>query len=197
MTLRLLRALAVPFVGLSAIAATLALPGCASNPTGGTDVVLTSEAKELELGRKMHPQIMQEYGRYEDEQIQAYVNDIGQRIAAKSHRPGIQYTFTVLDSDEVNAFALPGYVYITRGIMVYLNTEAELVAVLGHEVGHITARHSVRQQAGATASGVGATIVGVLTRSGDLANVVNAAGTALVRGYGRDMELEADGLGAV
>jgi predicted Zn-dependent protease len=156
-----------------------------------------SVAQEVEIGRKMHPQILQQYGRYADEALQAYVNDIGQRIATKSHRPDLQYTFTVLDSEEVNAFALPGgYVYVTRGIMAYLNSEAELAAVLGHEVGHVTARHAVRQQSGAAAAGIGATLVGILTGSGDLANLANLAGTALVRGYGRDMELEADAIGA-
>jgi predicted Zn-dependent protease len=181
----------------AAVAASLAAGGCATNPvTGKSDVVTMSVAQEVELGRKMHPQILREYGRYEDPALQAYVSELGQRIVAKSHRPDLQYTFTVLDSEEVNAFALPGYVYITRGIMAYLNSEAELAAVLGHEVGHITARHSVRQQAGATATGVGATLVGILTGSGDLAGLTNMAGTALVRGYGRDMELEADQLGA-
>ena len=171
--------------------------GCATNPvTGKADIVTMSEAQELELGRRMHPQILQQYGRYADEELQAYVAATGQRIVAASHRPELQFTFTVLDSDEVNAFALPGYVYITRGIMAYLNSEAELVAVLGHEVGHVTARHSVRQQSGATATGVGATLIGVLTGSGDLANLANLAGTALVSGYGRDMELEADEIGA-
>jgi predicted Zn-dependent protease len=180
------------------IGCVLALGGCATNPvTGGKDVVTISEAQEIEIGRKAHPQILQQYGRYEDEALQQYVNTIGQRIAVKSHRPKLQYTFTVLDSDEVNAFALPGgYVYITRGIMAYLNSEAELTAVLGHEVGHVTARHAVRQQTGATAAGVGATLVGILTGSGDLANVANMAGQALISGYGRDMELEADQLGA-
>ena len=157
-----------------------------------------SEAQEIELGRKMHPQILQKYGRYDDEQLQQYVND--GRPAHRRARvigPNLQYTFTVLDSDEVNAFALPGgYVYITRGIMAYLNSEAELAAVLGHEIGHVTARHSVRQQTGATAAGVGAMVVGILTGSGDLANVAGMAGNALISGYGRDMELEADELGA-
>jgi predicted Zn-dependent protease len=182
----------------AALASGLALGGCATNPvTGRSDIVTMSAAQEAELGRKMHPQILQQYGRYSDEALQAYVNDTGQRIAAASHLPDLQFTFTVLDSEEVNAFALPGgYVYVTRGILAYLNSEAELVAVLGHEVGHVTARHAVRQQSGATAAGVGATLIGVLTGSGDLANLANYAGTALVRGYGRDMELEADSIGA-
>ena len=180
------------------LAAALASGGCATNPvTGRTDVVTMSAAQEIEIGRRMHPQILQEYGRYADEELQAYVSDLGQRIVAISHRPDLQFTFTVLDSEEVNAFALPGgYVYITRGIMAYLNSAAELAAVLGHEVGHVTARHAVRQQTGATATGVGATLIGILTGSGDLANLTNMAGTALVRGYGRDMELEADQIGA-
>jgi predicted Zn-dependent protease len=182
----------------AALACGLALGGCATNPvTGRSDIVTMSAAQEAELGRKMHPQILQQYGRYSDEALQAYVNDTGQRIAAASHLPDLQFTFTVLDSEEVNAFALPGgFVYVTRGILAYLNSEAELVAVLGHEVGHVTARHAVRQQSGATAAGVGATLIGVLTGSGDLANLANYAGTALVRGYGRDMELEADSIGA-
>ena len=172
--------------------------GCASNPaTGGTDVVTMSEKKEIEIGRQMHPKILQQYGRYNDEQLQAYVNDVGQRLAAKGDRPELTYTFTVLDSAETNAFALPGgYVYITRGIMTYLNSEAELSAVLGHEIGHVTARHAVRQQSSATAAGVGATLIAVLTGSGSLANIANVASSALISGYGRDMELEADALGA-
>ncbi len=182
---------------LAAMLAVTAVAGCATNPvTGRPDVVMMSEAQELQLGREEHAKILQEFGRYDDLALQDYVNQIGQRIVAVSHRPQLQYTFTVLDSEDINAFALPGYVYITRGIMAYLNSEAELVAVLGHEVGHVTARHSVRQQSGAMATGVGATVIGILTGSGDLASVANMAGTALVSGYGRDMELEADNLGA-
>jgi Putative Zn-dependent protease len=176
----------------------VAAGGCATNPvTGGKDIVTMSEQQEIELGRKMHPQVLQQYGRYDDEVLQQYVDSVGQRLARASHRPNLQYTFTVLDSNDVNAFALPGgYVYITRGIMAYLNSEAQLAAVLGHEIGHVTARHSVRQQTGATAAGVGAAMVGILTGSPDLANVASAAGSALISGYGRDMELEADKLGA-
>lgn len=182
---------------LSAILAASAVAGCATNPvTGRSDVVMMSEAQELQLGRDEHAKIIQQFGRYDDLALQDYVNQLGQRIVAVSHRPQLSYTFTVLDSADINAFALPGYVYITRGIMAYLNSEAELVAVLGHEVGHVTARHSVRQQSGAMATGVGATVIGILTGSGDLASVANMAGTALVTGYGRDMELEADDLGA-
>jgi predicted Zn-dependent protease len=183
---------------LAAVLIAAASGGCATNPvTGKTDVVTMTAEQEVAIGRELHPKTLQQFGRYDDEALQGYVNEIGQRIARVSHRPELQYTFTVLDTQDINAFALPGgYVYITRGIMAYLNSEAELVAVLGHEVGHVTARHAVRQQAGATATGVGATIVGILTGSGELASVANMAGTALVSGYGRDMELEADDIGA-
>ncbi|MFP5505931.1 MAG: M48 family metalloprotease, partial [Gammaproteobacteria bacterium] len=114
-----------------------------------------------------------------------------------SHRPDLIYRFTLIDSQDVNAFALPGgYIYITRGLLAYLNSEAELAAVLGHEMGHVTARHSVRQHSAATATGlIGAIIAGAsgVQGAGDLANI---AGTAIVRGYGREHELEADRLGA-
>jgi predicted Zn-dependent protease len=184
----------IPFVAL----ATLALTGCATNPvTGKQDLAFMSEADEIRIGQQMHPQIMQQYGVYDDPKLQNYVNEVGQRLAAKSHRSNLKYTFTVLDSDEVNAFATPGgFIYITRGIMAYLNSEAELAAVIGHEIGHVAARHAVRQQSQSSIAGVGAIAVGILTGSGDLAALTNEAATALVRGYGRDMELEADRIGA-
>src|SRR5512139_601447 len=172
--------------------------GCAMNPVSGTpDLVFMSESSEVNIGSTNDAKIREKYGVYDNPELQAYVQQVGQKLAEQSHRKNLGYHFTVLDSEEVNAFALPGgYVYITRGIMAYLNSEAELAAVLGHEVGNITARHAVRQQAGATAAGVGATLIGILTGSGDLASLANMAGSALVRGYGRDMELEADQIGA-
>jgi predicted Zn-dependent protease len=175
--------------------------GCATNPaSGGKDFVLMSEVQEVELGRQNDPQIRKQYGVYPDPQLQAYVDQVGKKLAAQSHRPGLSYHFTVLDSDEVNAFALPGgYVYITRGILAYLNSEAELAAVLGHEIGHVTARHGVRQYTAATAANIGANIVSVFVP--ELGSVggqqlLNVLGGALLSGYGRDHELEADRLGA-
>jgi predicted Zn-dependent protease len=183
---------------LAAIAA-LGLTSCASNPvTGRPDLVFSSEKGEVERAKEVHPMLLQQFGGvYDDMRVQQYVNEIGQRAAKASHRPELQYTFTVLDSEEINAFTTGGgFVYITRGIMNYLNSEAELTAVLGHEIGHVTARHPVRQQTQQTLSGIGAAAVGIVTGSGDLAGLANYAGAALVTGYGRDMELEADRLGA-
>ena len=177
------------------------LAGCAQNPvTGGNDFVMMSESQEIALGRQADAQVKKQYKVYESKALQDYVNRVGQGIARHSHRPDLQYHFTVLDSPEINAFALPGgYVYITRGILAYLNTEAELAAVLGHEIGHVTARHGVRQQSAAQAANLGLTIASIFVPEvGSLAgqNLANIVGGAMLSGYGRDHELEADRLGA-
>lgn len=177
------------------------ITGCAQNPvTGGRDFVMFGEDKELELGRTYHPQIIEEYGRYEDEALQRYVQEIGEKLAVVSHRPELIYRFTVLDSPVINAFALPGgYIYITRGLMAYLNSEAELAAVLGHEIGHVTARHGVRQQSAAQAASLGYGIGAILLpslRTAGAQNIFNMMGGALLSGYGREHELESDRLGA-
>lgn len=184
-----------------AVAAALGsgLGGCASNPvTGRPDLVFQSESGEIKRSKEVHPMIMQQFGGpYDDPKLQAYVNEVGQRTAKASHRPELEYHFMVLDSEDINAFTTGGgYVYVTRGIMNYLNSEAELAAVLGHEVGHVTARHPVRQQSKSALSNIGAAAVGIFTGSADLAGLANYAGAALVSGYGRDQELEADRLGA-
>ncbi len=171
---------------------------CARNPvTGGTDVTMVSKKGEVEQGRKAHEQVIKFYGVYEDQGLQDYVNQIGQKLAQASHRPDLEWHFTVVDADDINAFALPGgYIYITRGIMAYLNSEAELAAVLGHEIGHVTARHSVRQQTQNTLTGILATGAAIFTGNRAVADLANIGGQALLSGYGRDMELEADKLGA-
>ncbi len=179
-------------------ATALLLSGCAVNPvTGERDFALVSESDEIQQGRRFHAEIVRRYGVYEDPMLQAYVDDLGQKLARASHRAHLKYRFTVLDSPEINAFALPGgYIYITRGIMAYLDSEAELAGVLGHEIGHVTARHSVRQQAGQVATGLLGVLIGAATGESGLVDLSQAIGTGIVRGYGRDHELEADRLGA-
>lgn len=176
----------------------LGLQGCAVNPvTGDRDFVMMSEGQELALGRQASAQISQQMSMVEDPALQAYVQNIGEELARKSHRSNLEYRFEVVDSADINAFALPGgYIYMNRGLMAYLNSEAELAAVLGHEIGHVTARHGVRQQSMAMGSNLLGQLVTIGTgvqAAGDLSNML---GSALVKGYGRDMELEADGLGA-
>ncbi|MDH3629945.1 MAG: M48 family metalloprotease [Gammaproteobacteria bacterium] len=176
----------------------LGLSACAINPvTGERDFTIVSEAEEIEQGRRYHKEIIASYGVYDDPALQQYVNRIGQELAAKSHRAHLKFTFTVLDSPDINAFALPGgYIYITRGIMAYFNSEAELAGVLGHEIGHVTARHSVRQQAGQFASNLLSVLITATTGQQELGNLSQQLSTGLIRGYGRDHELEADRLGA-
>jgi predicted Zn-dependent protease len=177
---------------------TALLPGCASNPaTGGSSVVVSSQGREVTIGDEMHREMLEKGAAYDKPELEAYVNRIGQRLVANSDKPSMKFTFTVIDSPDINAFALPGgYIYINRGLLAYLDTEAELAGVLSHEIGHVTARHHGRQQTAGITNKVLATTVYILTGSGDIADASNMYGTELISGYGRDMELEADGLGA-
>lgn len=184
-----------------ALLMTLALANCAVNPvTGSSHLALLSEAEEIRIGSREDAKVKQQYGVYDNPALQRYVSEIGRRLVKASHRPQLQYHFLVVDSPEINAFALPGgYIYITRGILAYLNSEAELAAVLGHELGHVTARHSVQQMSATTVANIGAALLGIFVpqlnnAAGDLA--VNLFGGALLSGYGREHELEADRLGA-
>ena len=183
------------FLGLCIALLTAA---CATNPaTGEHDIVLMSETSEIKMGREMHEEMIEKGAAYEDQKVQAYVNRIGQDLAAHSDRPNITYTFTVIDDNNINAYAFPGgYIYINRGLMIYLDNEAELAGVLSHEIGHVTARHGVRQQTANKANQTMAQMAYVLTGSADLAQASNTYGTSLVRGYGREHELEADSEGA-
>ena len=174
------------------------LSACATNPvTGYSDFVLMSEEDEIRLGQKYSAEIMQEMSAYKDPALEEMVQRVGKQLASHSHRPGLDYQFTIVDSSSVNAFALPGgYIFITRGMLAYLNSEAELAAVLGHEIGHVTARHSVRQQSTATVTGILGVVVAASTGIDGVDSLTNMASTAVVRGYGREHELEADRLGA-
>jgi predicted Zn-dependent protease len=179
------------------ITALILVTGCSVNPvTGKQDFVLISETQEIQMGREYNSQVLKQFPVYQDEELQDYVQEIGESLAEKSHRPNLIYRFTVLDSPDINAFALPGgYIYINRGLMSYLSNEEELAAVLGHEIGHVTARHSVRQYSQSQLMGVLSAAVEINAGS-TAGNLANLASGAILSGYGREMELEADDLGA-
>jgi predicted Zn-dependent protease len=126
---------------------TLQFEGCSVNPaTGKRSLSLISESQEIDIGKDADQQIVASMGLYEDQQLQSYVEMLGKSLASKSERPNLPWTFRVIDDPVVNAFALPGgFIYITRGILSHMNSEAELVGVLGHEIGHVTAKHSVNR----------------------------------------------------
>lgn len=186
---------------LCLLALLILLAGCATNPvTGEQDLVMMSEQDELKLGAQTNQRILQQYQPYDDPDLQAYVQYVGTKLAAISHRSHLNFRFTVLDSKEVNAFALPGgYIYITRGLMAYLNSEAELAAVLGHEIGHVTARHAVRQHSATQLANIGLVLSSVFLPGGFQTagqQLGNLLGGALLSGYGREHELQSDRLGA-
>jgi predicted Zn-dependent protease len=171
---------------------------CAVNPvTGRQELMLLSESGEIKLGSETDVQVIKEYGIYEDPKLTAYLNDICQRIGRISHRPNLTYNFKIVDVSVVNAFAVPGgYVYFTRGILASLNSEAELAGVMGHEIGHITARHSASQYSKAQFAqlglGVGMVFAEKIPGLSELAQL--GAGMLFLR-FSRDNEREADDLG--
>jgi predicted Zn-dependent protease len=180
------------------------LAGCATvvNPvTGKEERTVMDVQTEIAEGKKAHQSVIAEYGIYPDPKLQAYVDRIGQRLAAQSHRSELQWTFTVLDSPEINAFALPGgYVYVTRGIMAYMESEADLAGVIGHEIGHVTARHGAQRATRQQTAGLGvlaASVLGAVLGVGDLASQLSQGVAAgYVANYSREQELQADKLGA-
>ena len=183
----------------AAIAATaLTLTACATNPvTGEQEFSLMSEAQEIELGTQMDVQVRKEMGVYEDAELQRYVETIGMRLARASERPNLPWHFAVVDEPAINAFALPGgYIYLTRGILPFLDNEAELAGVLGHEIGHVTARHSAQQYTKVTSAGIGVTLLSIFVpEARPFQGLTETALSVLFLKYGRDDELQADSLG--
>lgn len=182
------------------------LTACAVNPvTGNPNLVLMSEKKEKKIGLEEHEKVLSSMPLFEDEVLLTYVREVGNKAAAVSHRPELEYTFNIIDSPEINAFALPGgYVYVNRGLLTFMNSEAELAAVLSHEIGHITARHAVQQQARGgmanAAAVVGGFVAAVATGSGYVGNQISEVASiwaqAGLSGFSREHELEADSLAA-
>ncbi len=180
------------------LAAVSVLTACATNPaTGEKEISLMSEAQEIELGQQMDGQVRREMGVYDDPGLQAYVERVGMQLARASERPNLPWHFTVVDVPAVNAFALPGgYIYITRGILPFLDNEAQLAGVLGHEVGHVTARHAAQQYTKATGAGLGLALLSIFVpQAQPFEGVAQQALGVLFLKYGRDDELQADRLG--
>ncbi len=176
----------------------LLIISCATNPvTKKKQVVFMSEAQEIAMGKEADPQIIAQFGLYENESLQSFINEKGKAMAAISHRSNIEYNFRIVDSEILNAFAVPGgYVYFTRGIMAHFNNEAEFAGVLGHEIGHIAARHTVEQQRNSIL-GQAVVIAGVVLAP-DLAGLAEPASQGLglmMLKFGRDAERESDRLG--
>lgn len=171
---------------------------CATNPaTGERELSLIGEGQEIAMGREADQDVQASIGVYEDPALQRYVDQVGQRLAALSERPDLPWTFRVADDPAVNAFALPGgFIYVTRGLLATLNSEAELAAVMGHEIGHVTARHAVnrisRAQLAGLGLGIGMILSPELAQFGDLANL---GLNLLFLKYSRDDERESDVLG--
>ncbi|MFN2570955.1 MAG: M48 family metalloprotease, partial [Gemmatimonadales bacterium] len=131
-------------IAASLLVAGAVLAGCARNPaTGKNELMLVSEAQEIQMGQQYDRQVVASIGLYPDPALQSYVQDLGTKLAATSERPSLPWTFRVVDDPSVNAFAVPGgHVYVTRGILAHITNEAQLATVMGHEIGHVTARHT-------------------------------------------------------
>jgi predicted Zn-dependent protease len=181
-----------------AVAALVLAAACATNPaTGQKQLSFMSEEKEIALGQENDAQVRTEMGSYDDRALQDYVAGVGMTLAMNSERPGLPWHFTVADVPAVNAFALPGgYIYITRGILPFLDDESQLAGVLGHEIGHVTARHAASQYSKSVLSQIGLFAAAVAAPGGQAIAGGGGAGLQLLLlKNSRDDEAQADGLG--
>jgi predicted Zn-dependent protease len=194
--MRTLRVRLISFAGVALLGASQL--GCPVNPaTGERQLILFSESQEIAMGQQGAQQVAAALGLYDDPDLQQYVSDIGLALAAQSEKPDLPWSFQVVDDPIVNAFALPGgFIFVTRGILAHFNSEAELAGVLGHEIGHVTARHSAEQisraQVAQIGYGVGAAFVPEIARYGDL---IGGGFGLLFLKFGRDDERQSDDLG--
>lgn len=176
----------------------LLIPSCAVNPvTGKKQVMLMTESQEIALGAQYNPSVISTFGEYNDDELLTFIKEKGAEMGKISHRPNLEYHFKVLDSPVINAFAVPGgYIYFTRGILAQFNNEAELIGVMGHEMGHVTARHSASLQ---TKQQIGQILLmGGMIASEEFRQFANYAAQGmelLFLKFSRDNEREADRLG--
>ena len=186
------------YLSLFSVLILLSLGSCAINPvTGKKQLVLMSEAQEIAMGQQADPEVIAFFGLYEDPELQEFITIKGNEMAAISHRPKLAYEFKIVDSPVINAFALPGgFVYFTRGIMAHFNNEAEFAGVLGHEIGHVTARHSVIQQRNQILGQLGL-IAGIILvpELGRFVEPLSQGMQLALLKFGRDAERQSDELG--
>jgi predicted Zn-dependent protease len=173
------------------------MTSCAVNPvTQKREVMLYSDQDEIAMGKEGNDAVLIQFGAYNDPSLQSYIDQVGQKIARASHRQGLPYHYTAVDSAVLNAFALPGgYIYINRGLLAYLNNEAQLASVLGHETGHVAARHGVKKYQKVMGAQLILVGIGAATNSQGLVLGSNLLLTAILQGYSRKDERQADELG--
>lgn len=172
--------------------------GCSTNPATGEQqfTALMPAQQERQIGAQEHQKIVQQYGIYEDQGLQAYLQQVGQRVTQKTERPDVRYSFYLLDTPMVNAFALPGgYIYMTRGLMALANSEAELASVLAHETGHVTARHSAERYSRGVVTLLGAAVLSTAIGDSNVSDALGLGTDLYMKSYSRGQENEADMLG--
>lgn len=174
------------------------LSACAINPATGQQqfTALMSPQQEVQIGAQEHEKIVKEYGLYQDQKIQSYVQSVGQKVVKGTERPDVLYRFFVLDSPVVNAFALPGgYIYTTRGLLALANSESEMAAVLAHEAGHITGRHAAERYSRGVVTSLGAVILSSAVGSSGVTRALGVGSDLYMKSYSRGQESQADSLG--
>ena len=190
--------LRINFKTLFAIILIPVLAGCSTNPATGEQqfAALMSPQQEVNVGAKEHENVVKQFGLYDNPALNAYVNQIGQKVSQYTERSDVQYKFFIVDSPITNAFALPGgYVYVSRGLLSLANSEAELAAVLGHEVGHITGRHSAERYSTGVVTSLGAAVIAAAIGGESASQALGVGSDLLLKSYSRDQENEADTLG--
>jgi predicted Zn-dependent protease len=175
------------------------LSGCTTNPATGEQsfTAFMSPSEERAVGAKEHPKLVKAFGgKYRDASLTNYLDGLGALLQSTSEQRTPPFTFTLLDSPVINAFAVPGgYVYITRGLMALANDEAELAGVVAHEIGHVTARHTAERVSRGMLANLGAALLGAVIGQPMVSDAAQLAAGAYIQGYSRDQEFEADQLG--
>ena len=176
----------------------LLLIGCAQNKaTGERQLVLLNAEEEIDIGSKEHPKILKAFGgSYGTKELKEYVSSLGNKLTNVTNQDNLTWTFTILDSPVVNAFALPGgYVYISRGLLTLANDEAELASVIGHEIAHVKARHTAQRHAKAKITNLGLNILDIVLGQPIISQVASIGASGVLASFSRSEEIEADILG--